>query len=53
MYESWDAGLEVWSVFRDISKAFDKVWHEGVLFKIFPNGLSRKLLKLLTEFYEK
>ena len=24
-------GLEVWEVFFDISKAFDKVWHEGLL----------------------
>ena len=34
IYESLDAGLEVRSVFLDISKAFDKVWHEGVLFNL-------------------
>ena len=28
IYESLDAGLEFRSVFLDISKAFDKVWHE-------------------------
>ena len=32
IYEALDAGLEVRSVFLDISKAFDKVWHEGVLY---------------------
>ena len=33
IYEALDATLEVSSVFLDISKAFDKLWHEGVLFK--------------------
>ena len=30
IYKSFDDGLEVRSVFLDISKAFDKVWHEGL-----------------------
>ena len=53
MYESLGAGLEVSSAFRDISKAFDKVWHEGVCFKLSPNGISGNLLKLLTDFLKK
>ena len=50
IYESLDAGLQVRSVFLDISKAFYNVWHEGVLFKLSQNGISGNLLKLLTEF---
>ena len=50
IYEALDTGLEVRSVFLDISKAFDKVWHEGVLFKLSQNGISGNLLKLLTDF---
>ena len=50
IYELLDAGLEVRSVILDISKAFDKVWHEGVLFKLPQNGISGNLLKLLTDF---
>ena len=50
IYESLDALLEVKSVFLDISKAFDKVRHEGVLFKLSQNGISGNLLKLLTDF---
>ena len=50
IYEALDAGFEVRSVFLDISKAFDKVWHEGVLFKLSQNGISGNLLELLTDF---
>ena len=31
---SFDDGFEVRSVFLDISKAFNKVWHEGIIFKL-------------------
>ena len=37
--------LEVRAVFLDISKAFDKVWHDGLIFKMRQNGISSKLLK--------
>ena len=32
--EALDAGKEVWTVFCDISKAFDRVWHEGLIYKL-------------------
>ena len=32
IYSSFDDGFEVRSVFLDIYKAFDKVWHEGIIF---------------------
>ena len=31
--------LEVRAVFLDISKAFDKVWHDGLIFKLKQNGV--------------
>ena len=31
IYKSFDEGFKVKVVFLDISKAFDKVWHEGLL----------------------
>ena len=33
-----------------MSKAFDKVWHEEVIFKLKENGISGDLLNILTDF---
>ena len=43
IFTSFDNGLELRSVFLDISKAFDKVWHEGLIFKFKKNGVSGEL----------
>ena len=50
IYKSFDEGHEVRGVFVDISKAFDKVWHDGITFKLTQNGISGNLLKLLRDF---
>ena len=46
-YKSFDLGLEVRSVFFDISKALDKVWHDSIIYKLTQNGISGNLLNLL------
>ena len=42
--------FEVRAVFLDISKAFDKVWHDGLIFKLKQNGVSDGLLKLFQNY---
>ena len=42
--------LETRGVFLDISKAFDRVWHDGLLFKLKQNGVSGNLLGLIKRF---
>ena len=44
IYSSFDEGLEVRSVFLDILKGFDKVLHDGIIFKLTQNGISENLL---------
>ena len=50
IYHSFDAGYEVRGVFLDICKAFDEVWHEGLILKLKQNGISGKLLNLIKDF---
>ena len=52
IYESFEnpESLEVRTVFLDISKAFDKVWHEGLIFKLKQNGISGNLLNFFTSY---
>ena len=42
--------LEVRAVFLDISKAFDKVWHDGSIFKLKQKGIPGNLLKLFENY---
>ena len=43
IYKSFDDEL-------DISKLFDKIWREGIIFKVKQNGISGELLNLFYDF---
>ena len=50
IYHSMDEGYEIRGVFLGILKAFDKVWHEGLVFKLKLNGISGNLLNIFEDF---
>ena len=45
-----DEGKEVLAVFCDISKAFDRVWHRGLISKLPLSGISSQLLFWLNDY---
>ena len=49
IFQSFDEGFEVRSVFLDISKAFDKALHKGLIFKLSQNNISGNLLVILSD----
>ena len=54
IHQAFDStkSLEVRAVLLDISKAFDKVWHDGLIFKLEQNGISGNLLRLLLNYLD-
>jgi len=50
IYESFENYDETRAVFLDISKAFDKVWHDGVVHKLKCNGISGNLLNFFENY---
>ena len=42
--------LQTRSVYLDMSKAFDKVWHDGLIFKLNENGVTGNLLELIRDY---
>ena len=52
IFEAFDCNpsLEVRSVLFDVPKAFEKVWHESLLYKLRSMGISRELYSLLGNY---
>ena len=50
IYRSFEKHDETRAVFLDISKAFDKVWHNGLIHKLKCNGISGNLLAFFESY---
>ena len=52
IYDSFEKYDETHALFLDISKAFDKVWHDGLIFKLECNGVKGNLLNFLKDYLQ-
>ena len=51
-HEGLDNGHDMRIVFMDMSKAFDKVWHKGVIFKLKRKGIDGLLFNWFISYLE-
>lgn len=52
LYTNLDKGKDITMTFLDISKAFDRVWHEGLLFKLKSFGIEGRLLQWFKSYLQ-
>ncbi len=50
IYRKLKNNEEVIGIYLDISKAFDKVWHQGLIYKLKKAGIRGRLLLWLTDY---
>jgi hypothetical protein len=50
IYRSLESAKDVCAIFLDVSKVFDKVWHEGLIFKLRQFGITGTLISLLENY---
>ena len=48
--ENFNNDLNTASVFLDVEKAFDRVWHEGLLYKLSKLNISLEIVKIIQSF---
>ena len=50
IHKAFDNSQELRAVFLDISKAFDTVWHDGLIFKLERIGIEGEMLNIIKSF---
>ena len=48
--QTFDSNQYSCMVFLDVSKAFDRVWHKGLIFKLKQNGIDGDLLEWISDY---
>ena len=47
---AFDMGIKVFRISVDIPKAFDKSWHDGLIFKLCQNDICSEIINILKNF---
>jgi retron-type reverse transcriptase len=51
--EAFNRKMKNCVIFFDITKAFDKIWHNGLLYKLIKNKFDKYIIKWIAEFLDK
>ena len=51
--EAFNRKMKNCVIFFDITKAFDKIWHNGLLYKLINNKFEKHIIKWIAEFLNK
>ena len=52
IFKGFDDRLQIRGAFLDISKTFDKLWHEGLIYRLRRNSICGNLLRLFISFLD-
>lgn len=52
IYHNIELNNTVYTAFLDTQKAFDTVWHSGMLYKIYNKGITGKLWRVIVDAYQ-
>jgi hypothetical protein len=47
-----DQGLETYAFFQDVSKAYDTVWHDGLMYKLHAKGIGGRMWQMIRGMYK-
>ena len=50
IYKAFDSNQEIRAIFLDISRAFDRVWYEGIIFKLQQLGVEGEAINIIKSF---
>ena len=50
IFSVFDMRIKARGIFLDISKAFGKVWHDGLIFQLCQNGAFGEMINILEDF---
>ena len=50
IHKAFNEGQELRAAFLDISKAFDSVWHEGLIYKLKKIGIEGDMIGIIQSF---
>jgi len=52
IHNGWEQGMDTIFVSFDVKKAFDSMWHDGLLYKLHEMGIRGRMLRLIASYLQ-